>query len=99
MNIVSYEQTCKFSRNPKYYIQLEKPNAFNLEWVYSVPCGEKYCKSWIFINTKTAPEWDPEKKAWIDSYILEIGWYVVVNRNNKRFQCPTCYNPFPPLRI
>ena len=45
---------CKFSKRPKYDIQLKKPNDFDLEWVYSVPCGQRRqkegpCQSWIFL--------------------------------------------------
>ena len=99
MNIVEYVHLCKFKRLPKYFLRLEKPNAFDLEWVYSVPCGEKGCESWVFIDTDSAPTWGPELKAWIEKYISEIGWNQVVNRVHKRFQCPNCSNPFPALRI
>ena len=32
---------CKFSERPKYDIQVKKPNDLGLDWVYSVPCGQK----------------------------------------------------------
>ena len=88
MEISSYDVLCKFKKVPKYHVQLKTPNAFALEWVYSVPCGEAKCESWVFIDTSTAPEWGPDKKAWIERYISEIGWSQVVNRDNRRFQCP-----------
>ena len=99
MEILIYHQVCKFKELPKYHVKLKKPNAFVLEWVYSVPCGEKDCESWVFIDTETAPSWGPDKKAWIENYILDIGWDQVVNRDNKRFQCPTCSHRFPRVRI
>ena len=80
---------------PKYFVRLRLPNAFNLEWVYSVPCGEKDCESWVSINTENTPSWGPDKKAWIANYIDKLGWNQVVNPDNKRFQCPSCANPFP----
>ena len=95
MEILAFETVCKFKRLPKYAVQLKKPNAFDLEWVYSVPCGEDGCDSWVFIDTPTAPRWGPETKAWIENYISEIGWNQVVNPQNKRFQCPSCSNPRP----
>ena len=34
------QATCKFSERPKYDIQVKKPNVFDLDWLYSVPCGQ-----------------------------------------------------------
>ena len=99
MEILNYDILCKFTAKPKYNVQLKKPNAFDLDWVYSVLCGEQNCKSWVFIDTHTAPSWGPNLKAWIEKYSSDIGWNQVVNRDNKRFQCPKCSNPFPALRI
>ena len=53
---------CKFSERPKYGVELRKPNNFDLDWVYSIPCGQKEkkegpCESWIFLNV-------PEKVTW-----------------------------------
>ena len=36
----SLRAKCKFSERVKYDIQV-KPNDFDLDWLYSVPCGEK----------------------------------------------------------
>ena len=77
-----------------YTVQLKKPNAFDLEWLYSVPCGETDCDSWVLVDTQTAPSWGPDMKAWIKNYISELGWNQVENSNNKRFQCPNCSNSF-----
>ena len=32
---------CKFSERPKYDIQVKKPNVFDLDWLYAVPCVQK----------------------------------------------------------
>ena len=40
MDIADFSVSCKFSEKPKYDCQVAKPNAFSLDWVYSVPCGE-----------------------------------------------------------
>ena len=37
----SLSAKCKFSERPKYDIQVKKPNVFDLDWLYSVPCGKK----------------------------------------------------------
>ena len=81
---------CKFKNLLKYDVKLKKPNLFDLEWVYSAPCGEDTCQSWVFIDTSPAPDWGPSKKAWIETYIKDIGWNQIVNAQNKRFQCPSC---------
>ena len=31
---------CKFSERPKYDTQVKKPNVFDFDWLYSVPCGQ-----------------------------------------------------------
>ena len=58
---------CKFSKRPKYDIQLKKPNDFDLEWVYSVPCGQRRqkegpCQSWICSIVPEGITWDGAKK-------------------------------------
>ena len=91
--------TCaNFNGLPKYNVKLRKPSAFDLEWVYSVPCGEDGCDSWVFIDTSTAPSWGPDSKAWIEKYISEIGWSQVAKQSNKRFVCPLC-SPCPKVCI
>ena len=78
-------------------MQLRKPNAFDVEWVYSVPCGQKGnkegpCPSWIFV---CAPEdiWDThERKVWVHEYLKYRHWVAVLNTENKRFICPKCTN-------
>ena len=99
MEISFYDVVCKFKKVPKYNVKLRKPNAFDLEWVYSVPWGETDCESWVFIDTSTAPSWGPDAKAWIQNYISEIGWAQIVNRDNRRFLCPSCSTPHPRVRI
>ena len=99
MEILNYDILCKFTAKPKYDVKLKKPNAFDLDWVYSMPCGETDCKSWVFIDTETAPDWGADLKIWIENYISDIGWNVIANRDNRRFQCPACATSFPPLRI
>ena len=58
---------CKFTQRLKYDIQAKtKPNAFDLEWVYSVPCGQFLkagpCQSWIFLIVPEDISWDGAKK-------------------------------------
>ena len=45
MTIACADVECKFSKKPKYDVQIEAPNDFNVNWLYSVPYGEDYCKS------------------------------------------------------
>ncbi len=82
---------CKFSKRPKYDVQLSYPNFFKREWVYSVPCGQ--CGpdgNWIFLDSQLAPEWGPDKKKWVQDQITSLRWSMVTNERNKRFICPRC---------
>ena len=90
MKIIRSDHKCKFSLKPKYEVQLEQPNPFNLDWVYSVPCGEPGCESWVFIDTSAKPDWGPDGKVWLAQYLEQIGWATISNQANKRFQCPNC---------
>ena len=93
----SIQTRCKFSERPKYDVQVRKPNDFNLDWVYSVPCGQKEkkkggaCQSWILL---TIPEEfsgpGPKKKEWVGQYLDTLDWSSVGNHRNKRFICPQC---------
>ena len=58
---------CKFSERVKYDIQV-KPNDFDLDWLYSVPCGEKEkngrpCQSWIFLRIPDVIIWERRKRV------------------------------------
>ena len=92
----SIQTRCKFSERPKYDVQVRKPNDFNLDWVYSVPCGQKErkegpCKSWIFLRVPEEISWDgPKKKEWATEYLDALDWASVSNADNKRFVCPKC---------
>ena len=87
---------CKFSERPKYDIQVKKPNDIDLDWVYSVPCGQKHktegpCKSWIFLRVPEEISWDGAKtKEWVAEYLDSLEWLTVTNDANKRFICPQC---------
>ena len=89
MKISHFNATCKFSGHPKYEVYLCRPNDFDLDEVYSVPCGE-CSNSWIFINLKSAPLWGPDKKIWISKYLEKLGWREITNQANKRFVCKAC---------
>ena len=54
-----FRPLCKFKLHPKYTVELWKPNTFEMLYLYSVPCGEKDCGAWVFIDTSTAPHWGP----------------------------------------
>ena len=59
---------CKFPDRPKYDIQVKKPNDFDLDWVYSVPCGQKEmkegpCKAWTFLRVPEEISGDGPKKT------------------------------------
>ena len=52
---------CKFSDRPRYEVSVERPNFLNIEWLYSVPCGEKKVKGRVrarpgcsFVSRKTS---------------------------------------------
>ena len=86
---------CKFTKRLKYDIQLKKPNAFDLEWVYSVPCGRILkagpCQSWIFLIVPEDTRRDgAKKKEWAAEYLATLDWEWVTNRKYKRFVCPQC---------
>ena len=87
---------CKFSERPKYDIQVKKPNDFDLDWVYSVPCGQKDkkegpCQSWIFLCVPEDICWNGAKKTkWVADYLESQDWVVVSNDANQRYVCPKC---------
>ena len=89
MAISNFNATCKFSGRPKYDVYLRRPNDFDLDDVYSVPCGD-CCDSWIFVNLKSAPTWGPDKKNWISNYLEKLGWTEITNKTSKRFICKDC---------
>ena len=85
--------SCKFSGRSNYDCRVAKPNAFDLDWVYAVPCGgnRKECRSWICLCVpEDVATWGPTKKQWIKQRLTELEWYEVTNQANKRFQCPHC---------
>ena len=72
------------------------PNDFNLDWVYSVPCGEldeneKPCQSWIFLNVPKDIRWNAgQKKKWVARYLKMLEWVEVSKATKRRFICPKC---------
>ena len=96
MAIKSFANKCKFSGKPKYDVQLVQPNDFELDWVYSVPCGD--CGpaeegSWIFLDQKPMPLWGPDQKEYITGYLEDLNWSIVTSPANKHFLCPNCAPP------
>ena len=90
---ISHGQTCKFSGKPKYEVELQQPNDFDIQWAYSVPCGDcgkKENGSWIFLDMASMPTWGTERKNYIEKYLGDLNWTIVYNAENKRFICPTC---------
>ena len=88
-------QSCKFSGRPKYDMRLKKPNTFNADWIYSVPCGqtdnkEDPCPSWIFLFIPEEICDTHKRKVWVAKYLDSLDWVEVTNASNKRFVCPTC---------
>ena len=87
---------CNFSKRPKYEMQLMRPNDFNLDWVYSVPCGEldeneDPCQSWIFLNVPKDIRWNAgQKKKWVARYLEMLDWVEVSKATKRRFICPKC---------
>ena len=77
-------------------MQLKRPNDYDLNWVYSVPCGQKEnnespCQSWIFLNVPEDITCNgAKKKKWVAHYLKSLDWMVVSNEANKRFVCPKC---------
>ena len=75
---------------------LAMPNTFNLDWVYSVPCGEELpnkqrCSSWLFLlPPEKESAWGPHRKDWVKMRLAELEWTEVTNRENRRFVCPGC---------
>ena len=89
MKIANSDTVCKFSKHPKCDV-LMAPNHFNAEWLYSVPCGEEHCTSWIFLDVPAKKqERASDKNIWITSYLKKLGWDIVVNLANTRFSCAT----------
>ena len=87
------DYSSKFSERPKYDSRVAKPNAFDLDWVYAVPCGDnpEYCLSWRCLCVpEDVAAWGPAKKEWLKQRLTELGWSEVTNQTNKRFQCPRC---------
>ncbi len=96
LKIANASSHCKFSKKAKCEVEMVMPNAFGIEWLFSVPCGDCHWEdgkegSWIFLDTANAPEWGgPERSQWIDKKIKELGWGIVTNQANKRYICPMC---------
>ena len=92
MAIKRSDELCTFTQHPKYDVQLKKPNAFALDWVFSVPCGGPEggaeCTEWIFLNTED--RWGRDKADWVNNYLKELGWTRIYNGPHKRFICPRC---------
>ena len=91
-------QYCTQSDHPKYGVALKKPNAFNLDWVYSVACGGdedgKACTEMIALDTKRFGVLN--KTEVVRKYLTELGWTRLLGKN-KHFTYPACGNQEHPV--
>ena len=97
VRIVEPTTVCKFTGKPKYWVELQCPNALKLKWVYSVPCGDcpsrcgaQSSYSWIFLTHLKQGDGKAQRAA---DFLSTLGWTTVSNRDNKRFICPKCHSP------
>ena len=97
IQIKDHALTRKFSGHPKLWVELQRPNALNLQWVYSVPCGDcpkrwptARSYSWIFLTNLKQGEGESQRAAEI---LSTHGWSTVNNGTNKRFICSKCRSP------
>ena len=92
----SASSKCKFSERAKCEIEVKKPNELGVDWLYSVPCGQKHkkdgpCPCWIFWKVPEGITYDTHKtKEWVTEYLEKRKWGLICNNKNKRFICPQC---------
>ena len=92
----AHSSYCKFSQRIKCAVQVKQPNDLRVDWLYSVPCGQKHkkdgpCPSWIFLKVPQDITDDSNKtKQWVLRYLETVEWMLITNKDNKRFICPQC---------
>ena len=94
---------CEMSNRPLYEISI-RPNKYDLDWLYSVPCANtlwRYCNlawtpcaSWILLKVPRSGSRFEDRileLQWIEDYLIHLSWERVRKSNTfMRFICPSC---------